>query len=158
MPAIEPQGPPMQRGATPEAKQRQARALELHLAGVSYSDIARTIGFRHASTAKQAVRRELALHAHKFTDEDNPADTELARLDKMLAGLWPKARRGDVTAVDRVLQIEERRRLVTERETAKEAEKQAASVDAPRTGLSDFEKRLREREHRATDTRRAASG
>jgi hypothetical protein len=34
---------------------------------------------------------------------------ELARLDALLSGLWPKARRGDVQAVDRVLKIDERR-------------------------------------------------
>jgi hypothetical protein len=34
---------------------------------------------------------------------------ELARLDAMLLGLWGRARKGDVAAVDRVLRIGERR-------------------------------------------------
>ena len=33
----------------------------------------------------------------------------MARLDGMLEKLWPKARRGEVAAVDRVLKISERR-------------------------------------------------
>jgi hypothetical protein len=34
---------------------------------------------------------------------------EVARLDQMLLGLWPKAIKGDTWAVDRVLKIMERR-------------------------------------------------
>ena len=151
-----PPGDGLRRGPSAESREREAKALELHLAGATYADIARTIGYRHVSSARQAVQRALRLHAHKFTPDDNPADTEMARLDKLLAGLWPKARRGDVQAVDRVLQIEERRRALMEREAAKTQEDKDDAP--PRTGLSDFEQRLRDREQRATDPRRADSG
>jgi hypothetical protein len=83
------------------------RALELHLAGASYQAIADALGYAAKSRAYTLVREALA-------DLEVPAAaamaaTEVARLDAMLQGLWPKARRGDVQAVDRVLKIEERR-------------------------------------------------
>lgn len=93
------------------AEERRRQALELHLAGATYDEIAAQCEYAGRSGAYKAVQQALA--ARRTPDvapEDaKPAETELARLDAMLTGLWPKARRGDVAAVDRVLQIEQRR-------------------------------------------------
>jgi hypothetical protein len=93
---------------------RDARAVELHLAGVAFEAIARTLGYGSRQAAHKAVRAALADHerpglptapvALSETDQ-----LEVARLDVMLAGLWMRARRGDVAAVDRVLRLGERR-------------------------------------------------
>lgn len=90
-----------------DSEQRAARALELHLAGATYETIAQQLDYSSKAAAFQAVRE--ALEAQQPPDRLPTELTELARLDAMLVGLWPKARRGDVLAIDRVLRIEERR-------------------------------------------------
>ena len=41
------------------------------------------------------------------------ATTAHARIDAMLQALWPKARRGDVQAIDRVIKLEQWREQLT---------------------------------------------
>lgn len=88
--------------------QRHDRALELHLAGASYAAIADALGYASRTGAYAAVQEALAA-AQPTVLAEEAVRGELARLDAMLTGLWPKARRGDVQAVDRVLKIGERR-------------------------------------------------
>lgn len=93
------------------AAEKRAKALELHLAGANYDAIASAVGYASRSGAFKAVQAALkTLGDPALTG--NSLDTELARLDAMLTGLWPKARRGDVQAVDRVLKIGEQRRQI----------------------------------------------
>ncbi len=96
---------------TSPAEDRQRQALELHLAGATYDEIARQCEYASRSGAYKAVQKALAARRAPESEPDDakPAETELARLDAMLQGLWTKARRGDVAAVDRVLLIEQRR-------------------------------------------------
>lgn len=123
---------------SPEQKRR--KALELRLAGATYEQIAQAVGYEHRSSAHNAVKQAMEESAPS-KDLLEAEDTELARLDAMLTGLWPKARRGDVTAVDRVLRIEERRSFLLARE-----EQRPEAKPKETTSLSDFEKRLRERQ------------
>lgn len=95
---------------TSPAEERRGRALELHLAGATYDQIAKQVGYASRSGAFKAVQD--ALKAQTPPNVDEAAGTELARLDAMLTGLWPKARRGDLGAVDRVLKIGERRQAL----------------------------------------------
>lgn len=93
-----------------EKAARNDKALELHLGGGSYAAIAEAMGFSSKSTAYAAVQDALA--ARSAEAGQAPSEVvrlEVARLDAMLTGLWAKARRGDVAAVDRVLRISERR-------------------------------------------------
>jgi hypothetical protein len=91
-----------------DRQERNQRALELHLAGATYERIAQVLGFASKATAHKAVKDALAARPLPEEGED-PATVELARLDAMLVGLWPQARKGNVAAVDRVLKISERR-------------------------------------------------
>jgi transposase-like protein len=126
---------------TPEDK--RARALELRLAGATYADIARAVGYADRSGARQAVQQAMAENPPD-RDQVTALDTELARLDAMLTGLWPKARRGDYAAVDRVMAIDRRIAELLGEETV------ASRMPKETTSLSDFEKRLAERRKRAT--------
>lgn len=87
------------------ALERQRRALELRLAGVSYATIAEQLGYRDGSGAHRAVASAL-----KRTLQE-PANAvrklELERLDKLLFALWPS--RNNPGIVDRILRIMERR-------------------------------------------------
>jgi hypothetical protein len=90
-----------------EAAERRARALELKKAGATYDQIATQLGYSDKSGAYRAVQNALS----EITAEPAKAvlRLELERLDAMLLALWPKARKGDGAAIDRVLRIQERR-------------------------------------------------
>lgn len=93
------------------AKDRAARnrqALELHLAGATYQKIADALGFASKASAHAAVRSALTDAAAVF-EGDDPVQTELARIDGMLIGLWPKARKGDVASVREAVRLGQRR-------------------------------------------------
>ena len=129
---------------------RKARALELHLAGASYQTIADQLGYASKASAHKIVQDAL-LGLGRPAANDETVTTEIARLDAMLTGLWPKARRGDVQAIDRVLKIGERRSALLLMNPPVE------KAEPKETGLSDFEKRLRDRESSAKVSRRAKS-
>lgn len=134
---------------------RPQRALELRLAGAPYDRIADAVGYSNKGTAYRAVQRALGemqrqttVATTESTGDTTPADEnrdmidlEMARLDAMRTGLWSKARRGDVQAVDWVIRIGERQMELREL-----LRRQAPPVAPAATSLSDFEKRLRQRE------------
>ena len=112
-----------------DAKARQAKALELHLAGATYDAIATAVGYASRSGSFKAVQEAMS-GLGEAPGMAEAAGTELARLDAMLTGLWPKARRGDVQAVDRVLRIGERRAALLSTTTRAVApEKKATALD-----------------------------
>ncbi len=90
-----------------KAVERQAQALELRKAGVTYAQIAKTLGYKSPSGAQQAI--ETAMQ----NTVQEPADTlrrlECERLDAMWRGLWALAVRGDAVAIARCLDIMARR-------------------------------------------------
>lgn len=91
------------------AKSREREALELRKAGATYQQIADKIGLT-VEGSRLAVKRSLAsLTAIAGEAAEEVRSIELERLDVMLLGIWDKARRGDVQAIDRVLRIQERR-------------------------------------------------
>jgi len=123
-----------------EAGERTARALELHLAGHSYAAIAKAVGYAHKASALKAVRRALAA-TQTSQDMREAAEVELLRLDAMLTGLWALARRGEPEAVDRVMRINRRQGELREL-----LDREAPAPPEQETGLSEFERRLRERQ------------
>ena len=86
---------------------RQRQALQLRAGGATYQQIADALGYRGAAGALKAVRAGLLATLQEPADELRTL--ELARLDALLRAVWPKAMRGELTAVDRVLKIMERR-------------------------------------------------
>lgn len=89
------------------AAEKRARALELRKAGATYDQIARQVGFSERGAAYRAVQTALLEITQEPAQEVR--QLELERLDAMLLGLWPAARKGKEGAVDRVLRIMERR-------------------------------------------------
>lgn len=89
--------------------ERQVKALELRRMGKGYAEIARTLGIGK-SQAHRLVQAGLSDARDQIRAEANDLRAEeISRLDAMLAGLWPDARKGHQGAVDRVLRIMERR-------------------------------------------------
>ena len=87
----------------------QAQALDLRRAGHSYAQISAKIGISKSSAHQlvqvglEDARMQISASADQLRSE------EIARLDGMLTKLYPRAKMGDVQAVDRVLKIGERR-------------------------------------------------
>lgn len=89
--------------------QRQQAALELRRSGLGYVEIGNQLGIGK-SQAHRLVTAALKEAAEQINAEaDELRAEEISRLDGMLRGLWPDARKGNVGAVDRVLRIMERR-------------------------------------------------
>lgn len=113
---------------SPGPTERQQKALELHLAGATYDAIAQALDYASRSGAHEAVQMALKAQHEDPQLEDSVRD-ELARLDAMLTGLWAKARRGDVAAVDRVLKIGERRTQLVQLQQATAGPQEGSVVD-----------------------------
>jgi hypothetical protein len=89
--------------------ERATRALDLRKAGTTYREIGRELGCSE-QRAHQIVTEELQrLNARRGEAAAEVCRLELERLDAMLAGLWPKAKKGDARAVEKVLAVMARR-------------------------------------------------
>jgi hypothetical protein len=89
---------------------KQAKALELALAGASYEQIAKACGYQHRSSAMRIVRDLIKKWAPiDPTDAEALRDTELARLDRLQAAHWTKALKGDYRSTEMILRIMRRR-------------------------------------------------
>ena len=66
------------------------------LAGCSYEQFAREVGYANRGTAHRVVAK--ALSERLADDIDQLREMELARLDALLASLWAKAEKGDLRA------------------------------------------------------------
>jgi hypothetical protein len=89
---------------------RDEQALQLRMSGASFQVISDTLGYGGPGNAHRAVKKRiLALREACNEAAEDVRQMELGRLDDMLAGLWEKAKGGDVQAIDRVLRIQERR-------------------------------------------------
>lgn len=82
------------------------KAVELRLAGVSYAQIATQLDMADADEAAAVINDSFTGVAES---PEQARQQELGRLDAMLVGLWAKARRGDVAAVDRAMRLTARR-------------------------------------------------
>jgi hypothetical protein len=119
------------------ARQHEADALALRKSGVTYEAIARDLGVS-VQSAHRAVKRALERLSGEIAESvTDVRRMELERLDAMLGALWPKAERGNLTAVDRVLHIMERRAKLLGLDTpSTDAEKPVLGV-AVQVNLTD---------------------
>lgn len=103
-PSITPAEPPTRK---PDPKVREAHAIQLRLAGASYSQIATQLGYKGPSGAYHAVMRGLAHFA--VEPATKLRDMEAARLDALMMAHWQRAVNGDIDATRVVLDIMKRR-------------------------------------------------
>jgi hypothetical protein len=89
------------------AVERQRAALELRKAGKSYEAIAQELGYGGPSSAHNAVKA--ALRKTLQEPADDLRALEVARMDAMLDGLWPKVLDGNPRAVEVAIKVLERR-------------------------------------------------
>lgn len=84
-----------------------AKVLNLRRGGVQFDVIADQLGLT-ATAAKALFDKALSAHDPEFQRA-----LETDRLDRLHASLWPRAVKGELDAVDRVLRISERREKVS---------------------------------------------
>jgi hypothetical protein len=89
------------------ALDRQLAALTLRQAGCTFEQIAHRLGYANRASAWHAVQAGLTATWQAPTDERRRL--EVQRLDAAHQALWPRAIRGDLHAIDRVLRVMVRR-------------------------------------------------
>jgi hypothetical protein len=96
-----------------EAAARVRKMIQMKLAGLSYDEIARQIGYGRAEAAHRAVKRYIhklpSLEAHELRKIENE------RLDTLQTMLWQRLGSSDTpglwfAALDRILRVSEARR------------------------------------------------
>lgn len=75
---------------TKDRTNRQEAAVALRIAGATYADIARTLGYTSVTHAREAVERALAQSVGD-DDREKMRFIEGRRLERLLRGLWGKA-------------------------------------------------------------------
>lgn len=97
----------MRRTAAQMAK-LQMDALELRRAGIPVAKIRDQLEFPSLAATEAAIAKARAATA-PLTDPNDVRLLELDRLDRLHAGVWAKAVKGDVAAIDRVIRLSELR-------------------------------------------------
>ena len=97
----------MARTPDPEVIDRERKVLEARLLGMSFDQIAASLGYASKSGAHHAYKRALQRTIQEPADEVR--QQELERLDRLWRGIIDPASRGDVQAINTALRIMERR-------------------------------------------------
>lgn len=90
-----------------EVRERQRKAVELALTGMSLDQIAEQLEYADKSGAWRAINS--TLNRQEAAAVKDMRILENARLDRLQTVLWPLALEGDLKAVDRLLRLFERR-------------------------------------------------
>lgn len=91
---------------SPAVVEKRVRALELRKAGTTYRKIGEVMdcsgstAFEYVQDALKEMQKEPAKAVREL---------ELERLDQMLRAIWPDVLKGNRLAIDRALQIQDRR-------------------------------------------------
>lgn len=93
--------------AQPEERLRQQRALDLRLAGATFDQIARTLGYADPSGPRRAV--DAVLTRVESAGAAELRKVEDLRLSELLLRVWKPAMQGDLKAIDAALKIHDRR-------------------------------------------------
>jgi hypothetical protein len=96
-------------GQTEAAAARRQKSLDLRIAGARYRQIGAQLGvsyqtaYRDVQTALGELAKAQAGKAEKLRE------LEVERCDRLMLGLWPKARNGDERSVRAVIAVMDRR-------------------------------------------------
>jgi len=133
-------------------EERRERALQMHLAGLSYQRVADSLGYSSKALAYKDVQKALADLGKPNANQDQ-VQVALARLDVALSAIWVKVRTGELGAIDRFMKIEEHRaKLLNVSGGGEQTEARRPMVSV----VSEFEQRLAERRAAALETDNAS--
>lgn len=105
---------PASKSQQAEAARKRKEAIALRLAGMPWDEIADRVGYASAASACNAVTEALKKNQRELgAAADELRETEVARLDRLMAAHWPKALKGDPKSSDIVLKcIAQRAKLL----------------------------------------------
>jgi hypothetical protein len=89
-----------------ELLEKERKVVELRQMGVTYEVIAKQVGYASASGAYHAYERALARYPRETVDKKR--DLAEARIERLLAGVWTKALRGEIPAIMATIKLFER--------------------------------------------------
>ena len=92
---------------------KQEKALEHRIAGLSYRAIATKMGCSRTQAHTYVTEGLKESTSRIAKSADDLRDLELERLDTLIKGLYPKAKKGDPQAVDKILKVMEQRQKLT---------------------------------------------
>ena len=90
----------------PAVLEKEIKIIELRRAGVTWEKIALETGFKNASGAYKMYQRAAERMVRPHLDEYR--DMQLDRLERMHMAVWPRAKDGDLRAIDTALRIGDR--------------------------------------------------
>ena len=91
---------------SPAVLDKELQIIELRRAGVTWEKIAREVGFKGPSGAYKMYQRAAERMIRPSLDEYR--DTILDRFERMHMAVWPRAKEGDLRAIDTALRIAEK--------------------------------------------------
>ena len=86
-------------------REREEQALQLRIAGLTYKRIGEAMGISESGAYKAVMRGLHRLNEHVAENAEELRRLETERLNALLLAFWPRARRGDEKAADRVIRI-----------------------------------------------------
>ena len=89
-----------------ELLEKERKVADLRQMGVTYAVIAKEVGYASPSGADHAYER--ALERYPKETIDRKRDLAEARLERLIAGVWTKALRGEIPALMALLKLFER--------------------------------------------------
>ena len=94
-------------------QEKQEKALQLRIEGCSYREIAKKMKCSRTQAHTYVVDALKESTSRIAKSADDLRDLELERLDKLIKGLYPKAKKGDTQAVTSLLKVMEQRQKLT---------------------------------------------
>lgn len=98
------------RSPEPDMIEREAKVLELRLAGLTWRTIAEAVGYSSGGAAWKAYQRAIQRVLREPADEVR--QQELERLDRMMTIHYQRATQGDVAALNAVVKVMHQRALL----------------------------------------------
>lgn len=89
-----------------EREERRNKALQLRLAGAQFGQIGAQLGISRSLAHKLVVDGLADLRKENHQAAEDLRATIAVRLDMMLLGLWDRARKGDVKAIESARRLE----------------------------------------------------
>lgn len=124
---------PQGRAPKPEVLEKEAEVVKLRRGGLTWDLIAQRVGYKHPASARDAYMRASArivrddVEAIRRTEED--------RLDLAQSAIWAKVLQGDLTAVNTLVRVMERRAKLLGLDQPVRIQAEVVTYDA--NGISD---------------------
>jgi hypothetical protein len=123
---------------------------------MKFDDIAEQVGYSERGAAYRATMN--AIRRETSEDAQEVRTAELARIDELMFTYWPKAKEGDVAAMDRVIRLDRRAKYLGLDFSDGIAERQVQLQEAQGALLADVIKAILEDLELTKEQRQSAPG